>query len=122
MRVGFNRQLKRARFHRHSCVDDSEERSIRKASARLSPLFALFWKTCTSPTNDTIPANPWLGRSRSTSRSWSATRPARRSAIFHFDDQPSPTIDPDRLTTDEARPHGSDLRQLPGLLRRSPPI
>jgi hypothetical protein len=34
MRVGFNQQLKRARFHRYSCFDDSEERSIGKLRLR----------------------------------------------------------------------------------------
>jgi hypothetical protein len=39
MRVGFNQQLKRTRFHRHSCFDDSEEIN-REASAPSSPLFS----------------------------------------------------------------------------------
>ena len=93
----------------------------RKASARLSPLFALFWKTCTSPTNDTSPA-PTLGlddRGARGARSWSATRPARRSAIFYFDDQPPPTIDHRQAHHGTRRDRmAANLAKLLELLRR----
>ena len=96
--------------------DHGEERSIGKL--RLCYLRS-FWKTCTSPTNDTIPATvlAWMIARGTRSSSWSATRP-RRSAIFYFDDRPNPTIDHQQAIARRGAADGGELRQAAGAAAR----
>ena len=115
MRVGFNRQLKRARFHRHSCVDDSEERSIGKL--QLGYLRSSLFSGKPALRRRTIPSQPTLGlddRGARVVHGPRRDRPGARLFSILTTSRPRRSIT-DRLTTDEARPHGSDPAPAAGV-------